>query len=279
MLKRKEKTMNQKEKISIKGVPETMLQTLYARAKESLKSNHYIYDKKAIEIVSQVDYDFSEADKDTTMASGVIARTIVLDRMVDEFLKRNPNAIVVNLACGMDTRCYRMQGRFQRWYNIDLPETMRIRELFLIEDGPIYQIAKSAMDRSYVDEIEYSGEPVLVIIEGLTMYLNEKDIRQIFDIIYNKFSKATIFVETMSPFVVKHIREKSIEKSQARFTWGVKNGHELHKLIPEFTNEKDISLVEGMQVISPVYRLIGKIPFIRNISNKILVMKKAKECI
>lgn len=271
--------MNQKEKISIKGVPETMLQTLYARAKESLKSNHYIYDKKAIEIVSQVDYDFSEADKDTTMASGVIARTIVLDRMVDEFLKRNPNAIVVNLACGMDTRCYRMQGRFQRWYNIDLPETMRIRELFLIEDGPIYQIAKSAMDRSYVDEIEYSGEPVLVIIEGLTMYLNEKDIRQIFDIIYNKFSKATIFVETMSPFVVKHIREKSIEKSQARFTWGVKNGHELHKLIPEFTNEKDISLVEGMQVISPVYRLIGKIPFIRNISNKILVMKKAKECI
>ena len=39
------------------------------------------------------------------------------------------------------------------------------------ETGPIYQIAKSAMDNSYVDDIDYHGENVLVIMEGLTMYL------------------------------------------------------------------------------------------------------------
>ena len=48
-----------KEKIG--GVAETMLQTLYARAKESQKPNHKIYDAKAIGIVEQMDYDFSEA--------------------------------------------------------------------------------------------------------------------------------------------------------------------------------------------------------------------------
>lgn len=40
-----------RSKVDITGVPETMLQTLYARAKESRKPDHAIYDGKAIEIV------------------------------------------------------------------------------------------------------------------------------------------------------------------------------------------------------------------------------------
>lgn len=263
-----------KEKVSVKGVPETMLQTLYARAKESEKENHHIYDEKAIEIVEQLDYDFSNADKDKAMSYGVVSRTIVLDKMVGEFLDKNPGTIVVNIACGMDTRCYRMQGKYLRWYNIDLPETIDIRKRFLEEKGPIYQIEKSAMDESYTDEIEYNGEPVLVIIEGLTMYLSERDVKQIFDIIDRTFKKVSVFVETMSPFMVNHIKEKSIEGSMAKFTWGVKNGIELNKVIPRFSSRKDVSLTEGMKEIIPVYKIIGKISFIRNISNKILVMEK-----
>ena len=106
------------------------------------------------------------------------------------------------------------------------------------------------------------------------MYLSETEVKQIFDIINKKFHKATVFVETMSPFVVRHVTEKSIEGSHAKFNWGVKNGSELQKLIPQFINKKEVSLVEGMKVFIPVYKVIGKIPFIRNISNKILVMEK-----
>ena len=266
--------MSNKEKVSVQGVPETMLQTLYARAKESQNENPHIYDEKAIEIVSQLDYDFSKADTDKAMSYGVIARTIILDNMVNEFLDNNPDAIVVNIACGMDTRCYRMKGKYLRWYNIDLPETIDIRKRFLKENGPVYQIAKSAMDNSYTDEIEYNNEPVLVIIEGLTMYLNETDVKQIFGIINNTFNAATVLVETMSPFMVKHITEKSIENSKAKFTWGVKNGRELQNIVPHFTNIKDVSLTEGMKEFMPIYKILGKFSFVRNISNKIVVMKK-----
>lgn len=44
----------------------------------------------------------------------------------------------------------------------------------------------------------------------------------------------TVLVETMSPFVVKHMKEKSIDQSNAKFLWGVKNGNELQKILPEF---------------------------------------------
>ena len=97
------------EKITLSGVPETMLQTVYARAKET-KTRDAITDNKAVEIIDRLDYDFSMADKDAAMHSGVIARTIVLDKLVKTYLAGHGGAVVVNIACGLDTRCYRMSG-------------------------------------------------------------------------------------------------------------------------------------------------------------------------
>ena len=57
-----------RQKIKLSGVPETMLQTVYARAKES-SGRGAIHDAKAEEIVERLDYDFSLADKDTAMPS------------------------------------------------------------------------------------------------------------------------------------------------------------------------------------------------------------------
>lgn len=261
-------------KINVKGVPETMIQTLYARAKETRQKNPKIKDEMAVSIVKQLDYNFSQADQDKTMRSGVIARTIVLDKMVEEYLDKHKNTIVINIACGLDTRCYRMKGKYIRWYNLDLPETMNIRKRFLTETGPIHQIAKSAMDETYTNTIHNEGEDVLVIIEGLTMYLTEIDIKKIFSIIEHAFSNVTIMVEVMSPFMVNHIKEKSIEDSCAKFTWSIKNGKELEKLIPSFSFLKEVSLVEGMKQLMPIYHVLGKITFISHVSNKIIVLEK-----
>ena len=263
-----------KEKVNVTGVPETMVQTLYARAKETRKKNAKINDEIAVELVKKLDYDFSKADKDNAMTYGVIARTIVLDRMVKQYLEKNANTVVINIACGLDTRCYRMKGKYFRWYNVDLPETMKIRSQFLTETDSVYQIAKSAMDDFYIDDIDYHGENVLVIIEGLTMYLCEKDIRKMFSIIEKSFQKVTVMVETMSPFVVNHVKEKSIEGSNAKFTWGVKNGTELQRIVPGFSVQQEVSLVEGMKKLMPIYHVIGKIQIVRNISNKIIVLEK-----
>lgn len=259
------------EKISLSGVPETMLQTIYARAKET-KTRGAIRDEKAVELIDRLDYDFSLADKDAAMSSGVIARTIVLDKMTKEFLKKHPETAVVNIACGLDTRCYRMEG-FAHWYNLDLPETIAVREKLLPENGTISQIAMSAME-DWSDKIMEKGKEALVIIEGLTMYLTEADVKNIFAVISKCFQKVTVFVEVMNPMVVKNFKEKSIEGSNAKFTWGIKNGSELAKLLHDFHYMEEHSLVEGMAEFIPIYKVLGKIPVVRNISNRIIVMEK-----
>ena len=259
------------ETITLSGVPETMLQTVYARAKES-RGRGAIHDAKAEEIIEKLDYDFSLADKDTAMHSGVIARTIVLDRLTKAWLSAHPGAVVVNIACGLDTRCYRMKG-FCHWYNLDLPETMAVREKLLPESGTISQIAMSAME-DWGSEISEQNVPVLILIEGLTMYLNAKDVQQIFTAISNRFSQATIFVETMNPAMMGHFKEKSIDASNAKFNWGSKNGKALAELLPDFRFMEEHSLTEGMAVFAPIYKLLDKLPAVRNISNKIVVLKK-----
>lgn len=283
------------KKIEMSGVPETMIQTLFARAMESEKEKHLIYDKKAMEIVKEMDYDFTKAKEDAMMRNGVVARTIVLDELVQNYVTAHPNAVVINIACGLDTRFYRVDNGKLRWFNLDLPVTIEVRKKFLEETGRVSVLPHSAMDEAWAEEVhktlseeekadkkdkengkanEKETRPTLVIMEGLTMYLSLEEVRKIFEIIRNHFTDATVLVETMSPFVVKHIKEKSIEASKAKFTWGIKNGRTLAKELPGFEAVKDISLVEGMKKLYPVYGIIGKIPAVRNISNQIIELKE-----
>lgn len=260
------------EKVTLSGVPETMLQTVYARARESA-TRGAITDKKAEEIIGKLHYDFSLAEKDTAMHSGVIARTIVLDKLVNAFLAAHPGAVVVNIACGLDTRCYRMAG-FSHWYNLDLPETIAVRKKLLPESGAISQIALSAMD-DWGGQIAESGAPALIVIEGLTMYLTQADVQRIFAVIARRFSRATVLVETMNPMVVKRFKEKSIEGSHAKFTWGVKDGRALASLLPGFRFVEEHGLTEGMAVFIPIYKVLDKLPAVRSISNRIVVLERA----
>lgn len=260
------------EKVTLSGVPETMLQTVYARARESA-TRGAITDKKAEEIIGKLHYDFSLAEKDTAMRSGVIARTIVLDKLVNAFLAAHPGAVVVNIACGLDTRCYRMAG-FSHWYNLDLPETIAVRQKLLPESGAISQIALSAMD-DWGGQIAESSAPALIVIEGLTMYLSQADVQRIFAVIARRFSRATVLVETMNPMVVKRFKEKSIEGSHAKFTWGVKDGRALASLLPGFRFVEEHGLTEGMAVFVPIYKVLDKLPAVRSISNRLVVLERA----
>ena len=49
---------------------------------------------------------------------------------------------------------------------------------------------------------------------------------------------------------------------------------ELEKLTPSFSFLKEVSLVEGMKQLMPIYHVLGKIPFVSHVSNKIIVLEK-----
>ena len=266
-----------KTKVGVQGVPETMLQTLFARAAESEKENHHIYDKKAIEIVSQLDYDFSKAESDKLMSSGVIARTIVLDRLVNDYLTKHPDAIVVNIACGLDTRFYRMDNGKLRWYNLDLPETIAVRDQIYQESGRVSTIGISALDPAWADQIDAQGK-MLFIIEGLSMYLTPEENATMLEIIRDHFDNATVMMECLAKkWVNKEDIEESIQKTGAKFIFGADCFEDLGDVAKGFRKIKDDNITRGMTKIIPVLRPFGWLPIIRKMTQKILIFEKVQE--
>ena len=106
------------------------------------------------------------------------------------------------------------------------------------------------------------------------MYLSEADVQRIFDVIAWRFPRVTVLVEVMNPLVVRNFKEKSIEGSHAKFTWGVRSGQALAALLSGFQLVEEHSLTEGMAEFLPIYKVLGKIPLVRNISNRIVVLQK-----
>ena len=78
------------ETITLSGVPETMLQTVYARAKES-RGRGAIRDLKAEEIIGRLDYDFSLADKDAAMEAPEVKAAV---EAAEKYLEGNGRVLV-----------------------------------------------------------------------------------------------------------------------------------------------------------------------------------------
>lgn len=264
----------EKIKPILTGAAETMLQSFYARAKYSRTKNHKFYDAKAIELVEKIDYDFSKAEKDSTMSDGVIARTIVFDELVKDFIDKNPDCTVVNIACGLDTRFYRMDNGKITWYNVDLPETIEVRDAIYGESGRVSTIGISALDPAWAEKVTKHGK-MLFVIEGLSMYLTAEENAQMLSVIRDNFDNATVFFETISKrWVNGEKAEKSIQETGAKFVFGADTFDDLGSVAKGFRMIKNDDIVRGMTMIMPILKPFQKIPLVHKISEKILIFEK-----
>lgn len=266
--------MSEKIKPIIGGSAETMLQSFYARAQYSKSKKHKFYDAKAVDLVDKIDYDFSIAAKDSTMGKGVIARTIVFDELVKDFIEKNPDCTIVNIACGLDTRFYRMDNGKVTWYNLDLPETISIRDQIFQESGRVSSIGISALDPSWPKEVKTHSK-MLFIIEGLSMYLTKEENEQILKIIKDNFDNAYILMECLAKkWVNKEGKEKSIQKTGSKFVFGADRFEDLGNMTEGYHKIKDDNILRGMAVFSPIYKFVSLLPIAKKFAQKILIFEK-----
>lgn len=267
--------MNEKIKPVLNGAAETMLQSFYARAQYSGKKNHKIFDAKAVEIVKRIDYDFSGAEKDKTMSGGVIARTIVLDEIVKKFIAENPDCVVVNIASGLDTRFYRVDNGKIVWYNLDLPETIKIRSQIFEPAERVTNVGISVTNSEWPDEIKIRRK-MLFVIEGLSMYLSAEENKKMLKIIRENFDNAFVVMECLAKKWVNHEKlEKSIKQTGAAFKFGADSFIDLGEAAEGFKKIKDDDIIRGMTCIFPFLKPVAKFPLLKKIVQKILIFEKA----
>ena len=266
--------MEQKIKPVLTGSAETMLQSFYARAQYSKSKNTKFYDAKAVELVDKIDYDFSLANKDSTMGKGVIARSIVFDELVKSFISSNPDCTVVNIGCGLDTRFYRMDNGLLTWYNLDLPETIDVRNQIFQEEGRVSTIGISVLDPEWPKEVKVRGK-MLFIIEGLSMYLTAEENKKMLRIIKDNFDNAYVLMECLAKMWVKREGiEKSIKQTGSKFVFGADSFDDLKEIATGFHKVKDDNILRGMALLSPIYRVLALLPIAKRMTQKILIFEK-----
>jgi len=116
----------------------------------------------------------------------LVARTKLMDDLILEAVKQGCDC-VVNLAAGFDTRPYRLElPPSLRWIEADLPALIEEKEGLLKDAQPRCQLRRIKVDLADLDArgvvlklAAESATQVLVITEGLLLYLEESQVRSL----------------------------------------------------------------------------------------------------
>ena len=240
--------------ITLGDVETTALIPLAIKANETQRANARVRDDVAVEIIRTLGIDTAPYDKFLSH-EGVIARTIMLDRMVKDFIRKNPDAVVVNMGAGFDNRFSRVDNGRISWFDIDLPDSIAARKKAFPERERVVMIGESILEQAWAApvkaEAEKKGGKVLFLAEGLFMYLSMEEIKSLLTILKSSFAGGTLFAETNNPLMVKNQKyHDTVKNTKAVFKSGTKSGQELADLVQGIRLVEEHSFNEEMKKYS-----------------------------
>lgn len=245
----------------------TNLCTLYLRAYESRLPLPILGDQAAAEAVDRIDYDFARVHRrvQPSIYQFLVAlRAKQLDDWATDFLDRNPDAVVLHLGCGLDTRYLRLQPPARvRWFDVDVPQVISLRRQLYDDTDGYRMIGSSVTDPRWLDQIP-AGRHGLIVAEGLLMYLSEGEIRDLLQRLLDRFDHGELLADLgawWGPRLSKMITS-GITKS------GTRDGHEFSEWNPRLKLVEISPIIDSTKIpLRPqraLYRILGAIPVVRN---------------
>ncbi|WP_344876652.1 class I SAM-dependent methyltransferase [Allokutzneria multivorans] len=226
-----------REKITLTGTQETMLATLYGRALDSALPRPILGDAVSAEAVRRIDYDFRKTGiTSATKSASVTLRAKTLDDWAREFLAANPECTVLHLACGLDTRAHRLAPPSARWFDVDFPDVVELRERLLpTPPGDYAMISSSVTDEAWLEQVP-DDRPVLVVFEGLSMYLREEDGARLIRRVTESFPSGELLFDCFSSLGIRAQKLiPAVRNSGSTLHWGIDDPREIERLHPGLT--------------------------------------------
>jgi methyltransferase (TIGR00027 family) len=219
----------------LSGVAKTLLITLYIRAVESQRPDALIKDKRAEELVRQLDQESLRktlALTDDFSRVAVILKGREFDCFAQDFLVRHPDAVVVHIGCGLDTRFGRVDNGRVEWYDLDLPDVIELRRKLVGGEGARHHfLACSVLDSAWLDTVgAHRQRPFLFLAEGVFMYFEEAQVKSLVLTLRNHFPGAELVFDAFSPFMRwAHNFKVSRTGVGAHLHWALKHGQDLER--------------------------------------------------
>ncbi|NIM99029.1 MAG: class I SAM-dependent methyltransferase [candidate division Zixibacteria bacterium] len=179
-------------------------------------------DEKTREILEQIDYDFSQLKVPVGTRLTVCIRAKKIDDYVMDFLDDHPNGVVLHLGCGLDTRYDRVNNGNVEWYDLDMPEVIDLRKNFFQETDRYHMIPSSVTNSGWAEMIPSQSRPVMVIAEGLMMYLMEEEVKSLILKLKKSYPGCEFVFDAYSTLAAKSVKSHpSIRRTGAVIHWGI----------------------------------------------------------
>ena len=210
-----------KYKIEKNTVQETLIIPLFARKVCSELYPNLYRDETAVRLIEKIDYDFSEAEKNSRSLMQRFGSLEVAMRQNDlafevrDYLKDHPNAAVVNLGCGLDGTGRACDNGNCKIYNLDYPDVIAVRNELLPAGEREENIPCDLNDTAWFSKIDASGGAIF-FASGVFYYFLTEQVKALVQSMANAFPGGVLVFDAANRTAVKMIAKTWLKSAKIK---------------------------------------------------------------
>ena len=210
-----------KHKIEKNTVQETLIIPLFARKVCSELYPNLYRDETSIRLIDEIDYDFSEAERNSRSlmqrfgALEVAMRQNDLAWEVRDYLKSHPTAAVVNLGCGLDGTGRACDNGSCKIYNLDFPDVIAVRNELLPAGEREENIPCNLNDTAWFSQIDASGGAVF-FASGVFYYFLTEQVKALAQAMAGAFPDGVLVFDAANRTAVKMIAKTWLKSAKIK---------------------------------------------------------------
>lgn len=189
------------------SVNKTLYIPLYGKAYVSRK-DILLKDTKAEEIWKAEGVALKGKSKSKWLAYYMGMRSAVFDRWLREKMQEYPDAVILHLGCGMDSRAFRIGIQGHLWFDVDFPEVISERKRYFQETETYRMISYDLRNPAWLGEVPKDC-PILAVMEGVSMYLAPDELEALTARFREPFSRVYLLMDCYSEFAAKASKYKN----------------------------------------------------------------------
>ena len=210
-----------KHKIEKNTVQETLIIPLFARKVCSELYPNLYRDETSIRLIDEIDYDFSEAEKNSRSLMQRFGSLEVAMRQNDlawearNYLKSHPTAAVVNLGCGLDSTGRTCDNGSCKIYNLDFPDVIAVRNELLPAGEREENIPCNLNDAAWFSQIDASGGAVF-FASGVFYYFLTEQVKALVQAMAGAFPGGVLVFDAANRTAVKMIAKTWLKSAKIK---------------------------------------------------------------
>lgn len=188
-------------------VNKTLYIPLYGKAKVS-RQQILLHDPAAEKIWAKEHFPIRGKSRSKWLSYNMAMRARVFDDWTKAMLAQNPDALVLHVGCGLDSRCQRVRMPFTNWVDCDFEEVIALRKKYFPETGCYHMLPLDASDPKAIRTLPESAAAI-VILEGLSMYLTNRQLSGFLGGLQARYAQVHVLMDVYTEFGAKASKLKN----------------------------------------------------------------------